>query len=138
MDALGSPLELIQQAILLYLGAVAFFAAQAVLATGLKALTHPVHSLYRLSTRLQIVSIAMLRSLDILGCTMWLGPLYVIGLADRPTGRRMISSYIGFAAVNGHYWAIALEGMIDAGARLFGDRPGHCLRAYLHYREHDQ
>lgn len=88
--------------------------------------------------RLKVSFWALLRALDILACTVWLAPLHVFGLADRPSGRQMISSYVGKAAVNGHYWAIALEHLIDAMAELLGDRPGHCLRAYLHYRDKDQ
>ena len=88
--------------------------------------------------RLKVAAFAFLRSIDILFCTIWLAPLYVVGLADRPSGRQMISSYVGKAASNGHYWGIAAEGVIDAIAEAFGDRPGHCLRAYLHYREIDQ
>jgi len=88
--------------------------------------------------RLKVSVWALLKALDILACTLWLAPLYVLGLADRPSGRQMISSYVGKAAFNGHYWAIALEHIIDFGAEALGDKPGHCLRAYLHYRGLDQ
>lgn len=82
--------------------------------------------------------IALLKAGDILLCTIWLAPLYVFGLADRPSGRQLISSYIGKAARNGHYWARAAAEVIDGIAEALGDKPGHCLRAYLHYRGLDQ
>jgi len=81
---------------------------------------------------------ALITALDILACTIWLAPLYVVGLADRPSGRQMISSYIGKAEANGRYWGIAAADVIDALAECFGDRPGHCARAYRHYRGLDQ
>ena len=88
--------------------------------------------------RLGTAAMALLKSLDILACTLWLAPLYVFGWADRPSGRQMISSYVGKAALNGHYWGLAAEDVIDALAECFGDKPGHCLRAYLRYRGLDQ
>ena len=88
--------------------------------------------------RLRIAFIALLKAIDILLCTIWLAPLYVFNLADKPSGRQMISSYVGKAAYNGHYWGIAAEHIIDTLFELLGDRPGHCLRAYLHYRDLDQ
>ena len=91
-----------------------------------------------MGARFKVAAFAVLRSIDILFCTIWLAPLYVVGLADRPSGRQMISSYVGKAASNGHYWAIAAEDVIDGIAQALGDRPGHCLRAYLHYRGLDQ
>lgn len=121
-----------------YVAAVLLAAAWALLATGLRRLTYRWPWLYRFATRKQQCALALLKALDILGCTIWLSPLYIVGLADRPTGRRMISSYVGMAAANKHFWAIALEGIIDAGAQLFGDRPAHCARAYRHYRGLDQ
>lgn len=51
-----------------------------------------------MSARLGTAVMALLKAIDILACTIWLAPLYVVGLADKPTGRRMISSYIGEAA----------------------------------------
>jgi hypothetical protein len=77
---------------------------------------------------------ALLKALDILACTVWLAPLYVVGLADRPSGRQMISSYVGRAAHNGHRWGLRAAGTIDFLARLLGDGPDHCRRAYLSYR----
>lgn len=77
---------------------------------------------------------ALLIALDILACTLWLAPLYVVNLSDRPTGRRMISSYVGYAAANGHRWAEIMATAIDWAAMRLGDKPAHCDRAYRHYR----
>ncbi|MDQ4421477.1 hypothetical protein OOT33_13700 [Sphingobium sp. DEHP117] len=52
--------------------------------------------------------------IDIAVCYIWLAPLYLVGLADRPTGRQMISSYVGRAALNGHRWARIAARVIDA------------------------
>lgn len=82
--------------------------------------------------------VALLRAIDIVACTLWLAPLYVVGLADRPSGRQMISSYIGWAEANGHRWAVVAGWLIDRAALALGDRPGHCDRAYRHYRGLDQ
>ena len=77
-------------------------------------------------TRLKASAWALLIALDVLVCTLWLAPLHLFGLADQPTGRQMISGYVGKAAFNGHRWARLPERLIDA---LFGE--GHCLRSYL-------
>jgi hypothetical protein len=77
---------------------------------------------------------AVWKSVDILWCTLWLAPLYLIGLADFPSGRQMISSYVGKAAFNGHRWAVFVSKFINAMARLFDHKPDHCRRAYFHYR----
>jgi hypothetical protein len=82
--------------------------------------------------------IAILRATDIWLCTWWLAPLYVLGLADKPSGRQMISSYIGKGQVYGRAWARIAGGIIDRAAMLLGDKPNHCLRAYRHYRGLDQ
>lgn len=76
----------------------------------------------------------LLRSIDILGCTLWLSCLYPFGLASRPTGREMISSYIGEAKHNGHRWARRAAAIIDWCAERLGDRSDHCLRAFRHYQ----
>ncbi|MCB4861982.1 hypothetical protein K7W03_20530 [Sphingobium sp. PNB] len=78
-----------------------------------------------------------MKALDILACALWLAPLYVVGLADCPTGRQMISSYVGQAANNGHRWAIIAASVIDHLARLLGDDPRHCERSFLKYRHLD-
>lgn len=88
--------------------------------------------------RTKVAFWALLRALDILACTLWLAPLYVVNLADRPSGRQMISSYIGKAAVSGRRWAMIASSVIDRAAMLLGDKPDHCLRAFLHYRGLDQ
>lgn len=88
--------------------------------------------------RLGTSIMALLKALDILACTIWLAPLYVFGLADRPSGRQMISSYVGLAASNGHRWAKRAAAVIDWAFELMGDKPDHCRRAYLHYRGLDQ
>jgi len=73
---------------------------------------------------------ALLRALDILGCTIWLAPLYIVGLADRPTGRMMVSTYVGKALANGHQWARCAAWVIDRLAMLCGDQPNHCARSW--------
>jgi hypothetical protein len=88
--------------------------------------------------RLGQSTIALLRAIDILACTIWLAPLYVLGLADKPSGRQMISSYIGKAAMNGHRWAVIAGWLIDYFAVALGDAPAHCERAYRHYKGLDQ
>jgi hypothetical protein len=84
--------------------------------------------------RAKVAIIALLRARDIDWCTNWLVPLFLVKLADKPSGRQMISSYIGKAATNGHYWAQAAAEVIDGVAEALGDRPGHCERAYRHYK----
>lgn len=60
--------------------------------------------------------------IDIAVCFVWLAPLYLVGLAGRPTGRQMISSYVGRALINGHRWARVAARVIDA---VMGK--SHCL-----------
>lgn len=74
-----------------------------------------------------------LRLLDIIACYLWLAPLYMVGLADRPTGRQLISGYVGKAAHNGHRWGVRAASVIDTMAMWVGDGPDHCHRAYLFY-----
>lgn len=73
--------------------------------------------------------IAVLRSVNILACTLIFGSLYIFDKADKPSGRMMISCYVGRALTNGHGWAVPVAGFIDT---LFGK--DHCVRAYRHYR----
>lgn len=80
---------------------------------------------------------AVLIALDILACALWLAPLYVLGLASRPTGRQMISSYVGGAAASGMRWAKIAARLIDRLAQLLGDDPRHCERSFLKYRHLD-
>lgn len=91
-----------------------------------------------MTERLRVSLWALLKALDILACTLWLAPFYVVGLADRPSGRQMISSYVGKAAANGHRWGRIAATLIDMGAVALGDGPGHCHRAYIRYRGLDQ
>lgn len=78
--------------------------------------------------------LALLKASDIFACAWWISVLYVVGLADRPTGREMISSYIGEAAFNGHRWAKIASSIIDYAAVKLGDKPNHCFRAFKHYQ----
>lgn len=87
--------------------------------------------------RLKVATIALLKAIDILACTIWLAPLYVVNLADRPSGRQMISSYVGKAMVNGHRWAWIVGGVIDWVFLPIDGKPDHCIRAYRHYKGRD-
>lgn len=83
--------------------------------------------------RIAYVLRASFRLLDIIACFLWLAPLYIVGLADRPTGRQTISGYVGKAAFNGHRWGKRAAAVIDWLAIQVGDGPDHCHRAYLFY-----
>lgn len=72
--------------------------------------------------RLGHVIQALLIVVDIVVCWAWIAPLYLFDLADRPTGRQMISCYVGRAAINGHRWARIAAKVIDA---VMGK--SHCL-----------
>lgn len=78
--------------------------------------------------RLGYVLLAFALLLDGVACFFWLAPLYLVGLADRPSGHQLISAYVGRAAINGQAWALRTEAAIDD---IFG--PQHCLRAARHY-----
>jgi hypothetical protein len=91
-----------------------------------------------MKARLGTSLLALLRAADILLCTLWLAPLYVVGWADKPSGRQMISSYVGKAAENRRIWALVAEAVIDTFAVALGGEPYHCRRAYFHYRGLDQ
>jgi hypothetical protein len=83
--------------------------------------------------------LAILRSLDILACAVWLAVLYPFGLSCRPTGYETISAYVGKADMNGHRWARRAATVIDWGAELLGDGPNHCYRSWMHWRPlHDK
>lgn len=69
---------------------------------------------------------AVLVMLDVVLCTIWLVPLHILGLADKPTGRQLISGYVGKASFNGHRWGRVVERMIDS---ILG--AGHCHRAFI-------
>lgn len=94
-------------------------------------------SIFPLIERLKHSGIAILISLDILLCTVWQGALYPFGLASKPSGRRMISSFVGEAAHNRHRWGIALAAILDRVFLWLGDRPDHCRRAFINYRDMD-
>lgn len=83
------------------------------------------------------VALAVLRVTDIVLCLLWLSPLYLIGLADRPTGRQLISGYVGKAAHHGHKWAVPVARWIDWLACKLGDEKEHCRRAYEFYKPID-
>ena len=87
-----------------------------------------------MKARLATAGIALLIAIDVLICTLWLAPLYVAGLASKPTGRQLVSGYVGRAAINGHRWAIVVEGVIDWVFERIGDGPTHCARVYLRDR----
>jgi hypothetical protein len=87
--------------------------------------------------RLGHVILATLRVIDIVACLVWLSPLYLLTLADRPTGRQLISGYVGKAANHGHPWAKRMAKYIDWMACKLGDGPQHCHRAYLFYKPID-
>jgi hypothetical protein len=83
-------------------------------------------------SRLGQVAIALLLLLDGIACFLWLAPLYLVGLADRPSGHQLISAYVGRAAMNGRAWALRTERIINRiMAPLTG--PDHCRRAARHY-----
>lgn len=90
------------------------------------------------AARAKAALLALARARDIDWCTNWLAPLHLVGLADRPSGRQMISSYVGKAAANGHRWARIAAFLIDMGAVALGDTPEHCERAWRHYQGLDQ
>lgn len=79
-------------------------------------------------------ALALLKAIDILACAVWLGALYPFGLSARPTGRQMISSYVGEAAAGGMAWARRAAWAIDRVAMLLGDAPDHCGRAFRRYQ----
>ena len=80
---------------------------------------------------------AVLVTLTIALCTIWQGALYPFGLASKPSGRRMTSSFVGEAAFNGRRWGIILASMIDRVFLMLGDKPQHCHRAYINYGTQD-
>ncbi|MXO73589.1 hypothetical protein [Alteraurantiacibacter buctensis] len=83
-----------------------------------------------MKARLATSAMALLIALDVLLCTLWLIPLYVAGLASRPTGRQLISGYVGKARLNGHRWARVAGAVIDWIFARLGDGPAHCTRVY--------
>jgi len=88
----------------------------------------------RFLTRLLHCALALLTAIDLLACTIWLCTLYPFGLADRPTGRQLISGYVGKAAYNGTLWGLRMAAVIDWIFFKLGDGPEHCRRSYLFWR----
>lgn len=91
----------------------------------------------RFLRRVRESGFAFLVTLTIMLCTIWQGVLYPFGLAGKPSGRRMTSSFVGEAAFNGHRWGIVLAAMIDRVFLLLGDKPEHCHRAFINYGSQD-
>lgn len=89
----------------------------------------------RFLTRCTHCILPMARALDILACTAYLSVLYPFGPADRPTGRQLISGYVGKAAFNGVPWGIWWARWIDWAAMKVGDGPDHCYRAYVFWKQ---
>lgn len=87
-----------------------------------------------MTARLGHSVLALLIALDVLLCALWLAPLYLVGLASRPTGRQLISGYVGKARLNGHRWARLAGAAIDWLFARLGDGPDHCTRVYLEDR----
>jgi len=87
--------------------------------------------------RLRQSAFAVLVTMTILLCTIWQGALYPFGLASKPSGRRMTSSFVGEAAFNGHRWGRIMAAVIDGAFRLLGDKPDHCHRAFINYSSQD-
>ena len=86
----------------------------------------------RFLSRLLDVLVALLVMIDVIGCTLWLSPLYLFGLAQRPTGRQLISSYVGYCAISEDIagkrgWASVAADVIDA---IFWWQPNHCRATY--------
>lgn len=73
---------------------------------------------------------AFLILIDEIACFIWLAPLYIVGLADKCTGRQLISSYVGRAAINCMPWALRAEKVINF---LIFWQSDHCRRAARHY-----
>lgn len=80
--------------------------------------------------RIKDVLFAWAIVLDIIACTLWLSPLYLFKLADRPTGRQIISAYVGAAAINGTRWRLIAEKIINT---IFFWDEDHCRKCYYKY-----
>jgi hypothetical protein len=86
-----------------------------------------------LGARLNTSIWALLKATDTFVLALIQLVLYPLNLCDAPTGRRMISSYVGRAAFNGRRWAQIVGALIDRGATLLGDAPDHCYRMFRFY-----
>lgn len=87
--------------------------------------------------RIRECMLPLLRAIDILLCAFWLSLLYPLGLADRPTGREFISSYVGEALHNGRSWAKVAAAVIDWVFKVLAGEPNHCARSYEMYKNLD-
>jgi len=87
--------------------------------------------------RVRQSTLAILITTTIAICTLWQGALYPFGLASKPSGRRMTSTFIGEAASNGHRWGMVLSAIVDWVFDALGDGPNHCERTYLKYGKYD-
>ncbi len=84
-----------------------------------------------MKARLRHSAMGLLIALDVLLCALWLALLHPFNLASRPTGRQLVSGYVGKARLNGHRWARLAGAAIDWLFALLGDGPDHCRRVYL-------
>lgn len=89
-------------------------------------------------TRVGHCVLPCLMALDIFLTALWLSLLYPFGLARRPTGREMLSTYIGEALYNGMPWAVRMARVVDWAAMKLGDGPDHCLKSYDMYNLMDE
>lgn len=87
--------------------------------------------------RLQESLLAILISIDILFCTIWQASLYPFNLASKPSGRRLISSFVGEAAYNRQKWGLLLEPIINFVFDRLEKEPEHCYRAFRKYEHID-
>lgn len=84
-----------------------------------------------MKARLRHSAMGLLIALDVLLCALWLALLHPFNLASRPTGRQLISGYVGKAAHNGHRWGRIAALVIDWLFWALGDGRDHCRRTYL-------
>lgn len=84
-----------------------------------------------MKARLSASALAILIALDVLLCALWLSALHPFKLAGKPTGRQLVSGYVGLARINGHRWARIAAAVIDWIFERLGDGPDHCRRVYL-------
>lgn len=87
--------------------------------------------------RIRECMLPLLRAVDILLCVLWLSLLYPFGLADRPSGREFVSSYVGEALHNGRSWAKVAAAIIDWVFLKLEGEPDHCSRSYETYKNLD-
>jgi len=61
----------------------------------------------------------------------------VAGFADKPSGRQMISTYVGGALVANRKWAYYAAAIIDYFAYLITGKRDHCLLSYERFGQYD-